>query len=181
MDAKPAAFPKTVLQATRYFAEPDRALKYAIALRWPDGEVKCPRCGAAAVWFLKATRTWKCSGDHDKQKFSVKVGSIMEDSPLKLDVWLTAIWLIANCKNGISSYELHRDLGITQKSAWFLLQRIRLAMQTGSFEKMGGGGSVEADETFIGGKARNMHQNKRDRMSRKENLGKALVMGLLDR
>lgn len=172
--------PKTLTEAIRYFSDPDVCLEYAKALRWPDGEVRCPRCGSSAVWFLKSTRTWKCSGDHDKQKFSVKVGSLMEDSPLGLDKWLAGIWMLANCKNGISSYEIARDLGITQKSGWFLLQRIRLAMQTGTFEKIAG--EVEVDETFIGGKARFMHAHKRkEKIKGTGGSGKVAVMGLLAR
>jgi transposase-like protein len=176
--------PTTLVEAIRYFANPDVCLRYAKALRWPDGEVKCPHCGSTAVWFLAKSRTWKCSGDHDRKKFSVKVGSIMEDSALGLDKWLTAIWLIANCKNGISSHEIARDLGITQKSGWFLLQRIRLAMQTGTFEKLSG--EVEADETYIGGKARNMHRGKwskirEARAKGRTNAGRAVVMGVLKR
>ncbi len=174
--------PRTLQQAIRYFADPDVCLEYAKALRWPDGTVKCPRCGSADVWFLASTRMWKCSVKHEQRKFSVKVGSIMEDSPLTLDKWLTAMWLLANAKNGISSYELHRAIGITQKSAWFLLQRIRLAMQTGTFEKLGGGGPVEVDETFIGGKARFMHAHKRkEKIKGTGGSGKVAVMGLLAR
>jgi transposase-like protein len=174
--------PKTLQQAIRYFSDPDTCLDAAKSLRWPDGIVTCPRCGSKDVWFLQSTRTWKCSVKHPQQKFSVKVGSIMEDSPLGIDKWLVAIWLLATCKNGISSYEVNRGLEITQKSAWFLLQRIRLAMQTGTFEKMGGGGPVEADETFIGGLARNMHKRDRERKIKGTGgKGKAIVMGLLDR
>ena len=174
--------PRTLKQAVRYFSNPDVCLEHAKALRWPDSVVVCPRCGSKDVWFLASSRLWKCRVKHPQQKFSVKVGSIMEDSPLPLDTWLIAMWLIANCKNGISSYEIKRALGITQKSAWFLLQRIRLAMQTGTFEKMGGGGPVEADETFIGGLARNMHKHKRaQKITGTGGAGKALVVGLLDR
>jgi hypothetical protein len=153
--------PRTLKEAMRYFADPEVALGYAKILRWPDGVVRCPICGSPDVWFLAGSRLWKCKTKHPQRKFSVKVGSIMGDSPLGIDIWLCAIWLLANCKNGISSYEIHRGLGITQKSAWFLLQRIRLAMQTGTFEKMGGSGPVEVDETFIGGKARFMHKDKK--------------------
>jgi hypothetical protein len=174
--------PKTLQEAIRCFADPDVCLEYAKALRWPDGVVKCPHCGSTEVWFLASARIWKCSVKHPLRKFSVKVGSIMEDSPLGIDKWLVAIWLLATCKNGISSYEIHRDLGITQKSAWFLLQRVRLAMQTDTFEKMGGGGPVEADETFIGGLARNMHKGRRaKKITGTGGSGKELVVGLLDR
>lgn len=174
--------PRTLQEAIRYFADPDTCLEYAKQLRWPDGVVTCPRCGSKDVWFLASTRTWKCCVKHPQQKFSVKVGSIMEDSALTIDKWLCAIWLLATCKNGISSYELHRDLGITQKSAWFMLQRIRLAMQTGTFEKMGGGSPVEVDETFIGGKARFMHKHKKaQKIKGTGGSGKVAVMGLLQR
>jgi hypothetical protein len=173
--------PKTLREAIRYFGDPDVALEYAKMLRWPDGIVKCPHCGATDAWFLPSERLWKCRTKHPLRKFSVKVGSIMEDSALPLDTWLCAIWMLANCKNGVSSYEIQRGLGITQKSAWFVLQRIRLAMQTGSFEKMGGG-PIEVDETFIGGKARFMHANKRkEKIKGTGGSGKVAVAGLLAR
>ena len=174
--------PRTLKEAIRYFADPDVALEYAKILRWPDGIVKCPLCGSTRVWFLASSRLWKCQEDHPCRKFSVKKGSIMEDSPLGIDIWLSAIWLLATCKNGISSYEIHRGLGITQKSGWFLLQRIRLAMQTGTFEKMGGSGPVEVDETFIGGKARFMHKDKKaQKIKGTGGSGKVAVAGLLAR
>lgn len=157
------AVPSTLLEAVRYFADPDLALAFMVTLRWPDGEVACPTCGSKAVIFLKTRRIWKCGGDHARKQFSVKVGTIMEDSPIALDKWLSAMWLLANCKNGISSYEVARNLDITQKSAWFLLQRIRLAMNAGTLVKLGGpgGGAVEVDETFIGGAARKMNNKQR--------------------
>jgi transposase-like protein len=171
------SLPKTLMEAIRYFADPDVALSFMASLRWPDGP-ECPRCGSKEYSFLSTRRVWKCKGC--KKQYTVKQGSIMEDSPLGLDKWLCAIWLIANCKNGISSYEIARDLGITQKSGWFLLSRIRLAMQTGSFRKLSG--EVEADETFIGGKARNMHASKRKaKISGTGGAGKVAVMGLLER
>lgn len=171
--------PTTLLQAVRYFADPDRALAFMVELRWPDGQVICPNCGGTEVSFLSSRRVWKCKADHPGRQFSIKVGTIFADSPIGLDKWLPAMWMIANCKNGISSYELGRALGVTQKTAWFMLHRIRLAMQTGTFEM---GGEVEADETFIGGKARNMHKDRRDRRMRKYGtLGKVAVMGLLER
>ncbi len=155
----PAKQPKTLLEAVRYFSDLDMATEFVASLRWPDGPV-CPKCGLVDKkhYYLKTRRVWKCRSC--KKQFSVKVGTIFEDSPLGLDKWLPAVWLIANCKNGISSYELAKDLGIQQKSAWFMLHRIRLAMQTGSFGKLSG--QVEADETYIGGKARNMHKSKRE-------------------
>src|SRR5438270_1775258 len=137
--------PQTLVQAIRYFTEPDTCIQFMIPLRWPDG-ITCPRCGSAAHSYLATRRVWKCKGC--KKQFSIKVGTVMEDSPLGLDKWLAAIWMIANDKNGISSYEIHRGLGITQKTAWFLLHRIRLAMQTGTFQKLSG--TCEADETFVG-------------------------------
>src|SRR5205814_8131937 len=148
--------------------------------------VKYPTCGSKEVSYLSTRRTWKCKQAHEKQQFSVKVGTVMEDSPIKLDKWLCAFWLIANAKNGISSYELHRALGVTQKTAWFMLHRIRLGMQLVGTTKLGGSGApVEADETFIGGKARNMHRSKRERLSRDGGMqgghGKAVVMGILER
>jgi transposase-like protein len=171
--------PKTLQDAINYFANPDVALDFAVSIRWPDG-VKCPRCGSSHLSFTAKRRVWTCEDCPKRQQFSVKVGTIMEDSPLKLDKWLTAIWLISSAKNGISSYALHRALGITQKSAWFLGHRIRLALQSGTMEKMAG--QVEADETYIGGKARLMNaKQKRKRGRGTGGVGKAIVMGLLQR
>jgi transposase-like protein len=150
--------PTTLIEAIRYFADLDVATEFVAKLRWPQGPV-CPRCGSVEHSYLSTRRIWKCKGC--KKQFSVKLGTIFEDSPLGLDKWLPAVWLVANSKNGISSHELGRSLGVTQKSAWFMLHRIRLAMQTGSFDKLDG--EVEIDETFIGGKARNMHRHTRDR------------------
>jgi transposase-like protein len=141
--------PETLLEAVQYFSNPENALQFFVGIRWPKG-VTCPRCGSDKVTFLENAKVWKCRTPHPKQKFSAKVGTIFEDSPIGLDKWLPAMWLTSNCKNGISSYELHRALGVTQKTAWFMLQRIRLAMQQGSIDKMSG--RVEADETFIGAK-----------------------------
>ena len=174
--------PKTLIEAIRYFSDDDTCLSFMVQLRWPDGVVKCPHCGSDAVTFLATQRRWKCHTAHARRQFSVKVGTIFEDSPLGLDKWLAATWLIANAKNGISSYEIHRALGITQKSAWFMLHRIRLAMQNGSLEKLRG--QVEADETYIGGRLRNMHKGKRARMKADDERGlssKTVVMGLLER
>jgi transposase-like protein len=152
-----------------------------IAVRWPDGQVKCPRCGSEKVVYLANQRRWKCYSNHPKPQFSVKVGTVFEDSALGLDKWFSAMWLIANCKNGISSCEVARDLGVTQKSAWHMLQRIRLAMQAGTFEKKLSG-HVEVDETYIGGKARNMHKWKRElAIQGRGSVGKVAVMGLLER
>src|SRR5262245_49269320 len=153
------AAPETLLEAVRHFAAPDVCLNFLAGLRWPDGKVKCPTCGSEHVTFLRTQRRWKCYERHPRPQFSIKVGTIFEDSPLGLDKWLPAVWMIVNDKNGISSYEVARALDITQKSAWFMMHRIRLAMQRGGFDKFSG--HVEADETFIGGKARFMHHGKR--------------------
>src|SRR4051812_20756992 len=150
--------PSTLLEAIRYFADVDVATEFVANLRWPTGPV-CPNCGGVEHSYLSTRRLWKCK--ECKKQYSVKLGTIFEDSALGLDKWLPAVWLIANSKNGISSHELARSLGVTQKSAWFMLHRIRLAMQTGSFQKLDG--EVEVDETFIGGKARNMHKDVRER------------------
>jgi transposase-like protein len=170
--------PDTLVDAIRYFSDADRTLAFWVAIRWPDG-VTCPRCGSTQVSFIKTRRIWKCSQKHGHRQFSAKVGSIFEDSPLGLDKWFTAMWLVANCKNGVSSYEIARALKVTQKTAWFMDHRIRLAMQTGSFEKMKG--EVEADETFIGGLARFMHKDKKAKITGTGGSGKIAVMGLLER
>jgi len=152
--------PKTLQQAILYFSNPDNCLSYLVARRWPNGVV-CPTCGSKKVSFNASRRIWQCSSHHPKRQFSVKVGTIFEDSPIPLDKWLAATWMLTNCKNGISSYEVARALEITQKSAWFMLHRIRLALQDESFGKLSG--QVEVDETFIGGAARFMHADKRKR------------------
>ncbi|SRR6266404_2001150 len=169
-------FPQTLIETVRYFSDPDTALGFMAGLRWPEGPV-CPECASKEYSFLSTRRVWKCK--ECKKQYTVKRGTIMEDSPIPLDKWLCAIWMIANDKNGISSYEIHRGLGITQKSAWFLLHRIRHAMKTGSFDKLSG--QIEADETFIGGKARNMHYSKRGKITGTGGSGKAIVMGMLER
>lgn len=178
-----ARTPETLLQAIRYFSDLDVCQDFLVGLRWPNG-VSCPTCGSADVGYVATRRVWQCKTKHARQQFSVKVGTIFEDSPIGLDKWLAAIWMIANDKNGVSSYEVHRALGITQKSAWFMLHRIRLAMQSESFDKMGGD-PIEADETFIGGKLSNMHSDKRERIrgtARKASIiGKTPVFGLLER
>ncbi len=150
--------PRTLREAIVYFSNPDNAQSAMIELRWPSGKVACPICDSERVTYLANARRWKCYAGHDRAKFTLKTGTLFEDSPLGLDKWLPAIWLIANCKNGISSYEIHRALGVTQKTGWFMLQRIRLAMQNRSFEKIAG--EFEVDESFIGGLARNMHKDK---------------------
>src|SRR5260370_41657741 len=141
--------PKTFLEAVRYFSDPQTCLDFFVALRWPCGVV-CPHCGSHKVTFLANAKLWKCKTAHPRQKFSTKVGTIFEDSPIGLEKWLPAMWLIVNDKNGISSYEVARALGITQKSAWFMMHRIRTAMQRGGFDKMPG--EVEVAETYIRGK-----------------------------
>jgi transposase-like protein len=149
----------TLRDAILYFADFEHCREFMTELRWPDGVVKCPTCGATKLTWLAKQRVWKCYAKHPRPTFTLKTGTIFEDSPLGLDKWLPGAWLLINCKNGISSYEVHRDLGVTQKTAWFMLHRIRLAMQSKTFNKLGG--EVEVDETFIGGKARNMHAAKR--------------------
>src|SRR5438132_8674444 len=178
MEAK-IQLPKTQMEAIQYFADPQNCHDFMVSLRWPNGVI-CPRCGSREIGKLSIPRrVWNCKNKQCPNKqFTAKVGTIFEDSPLGLDKWLTAVWLIVNAKNGISSYELHRAVGVTQKTAWFMLQRIRLAMQDGSIEKMNG--QVEADETFIGGLARNMHKGKR-KVKGTGVVGMAAVMGLLER
>jgi len=169
--------PETLLEAIKFFADQDVSLAFVAKLRWPNG-VTCPRCDAGDPSFLSTRKIWKCKGC--KKQFSAKVGTIFEDSPLGLDKWLPALWMVINCKNGISSYEMARDLGVTQKSAWFMNHRIRLAVQEGTFEPMSG--EVEVDETYIGGLARNMHKDKRaEKITGTGGAGKTAVMGLLER
>ena len=172
--------PKTLLQAIRHFSSFKHCREFMMELRWPDGKVICPRCESDRVIWLAKARVWKCYGKHDHAKFSLKTGTIFEDSALGLDKWLAAVWLIVNCKNGISSYEIASHLGVTQKSAWFMGHRIRLALHAGSFDKLTG--EVEVDETFIGGKARNMHvAQRRRRITGTGGKDKTAVMGVLER
>lgn len=176
--------PKTLQEAIVYFADPNNCFNYVRAWRWPDGVVICPTCKGAKVKFLENQKKWQCGSHHTKRQFSVKVGTIFEDSPLGLDKWLVAMWLVANCKNGISSMEIHRALGITQKSAWFMEQRIRLSMRDDFYGKKLGdnGGEIEVDESFIGGKARNMHVSERKRrITGTGTKDKTAVMGILER
>ena|SRR5487761_1104452 len=171
--------PKSLQEAIVYFSDADRCLEYLRIRRWPKGVV-CPTCGNQKVGFLMNQRKWQCGSHHPKRQFTIKVGTIFEDSPLGLDKWLCAMWLLVNCKNGISSYEVARDLGISQKSAWHMMHRIRLAVHAGSFDKLTG--EVEVDETFIGGKARNMHLSKRKRrITGTGGKDKTAVMGILER
>ena len=171
--------PKTLQDAILYFSDPVRCREYVVVRRWPGG-VTCPRCGNQKVKFQEKYNRWQCSTRHDRRQFTVKTGTIFEDSPLGLDKWLCAMWLVVNCKNGVSSYEIHRAIGVTQKTAWFMDHRIRLALTMGSVEKLSG--EVEADETFIGGKARNMHAAKRARrITGTGGKDKTAVLGVLER
>ncbi|HVT57178.1 MAG TPA: IS1595 family transposase [Thermoanaerobaculia bacterium] len=170
--------PDTLLEAAQFFSSPDISLAFVARLRWPDGVVTCPRCEAAEATFLSTRRLWKCRSC--KKQFSAKVGTIFEDSPIPLEKWLPALWLVVNCKNGISSYELGRALGVSQHTAWFMGHRLRLAVQAGGFRMLSG--EVEVDETYIGGKARFMHKDKRaEKITGTGGMGKAAVMGLLER
>lgn len=177
--------PKTLQEAITYFADLDTCIQYLAAKRWPDDVVVCPICGRKDAAYVEARRVWQCRSRHPKAQFSIKVGTILEDSPIALGKWLTAMWMIANCKNGVSSWEIHRAIGVTQKTAWFMLHRIRMAMGHDASHQLGGedGGPVEVDETFIGGKPKNMHASRRHKMMTAENgdSGKTIVMGLLDR
>jgi transposase-like protein len=171
--------PKTLQDAILHFGDPDNCLNYLAAKRWPNGVV-CPTCGSEDVLFLANQSRWKCRQKHDRPQFSVKVGTVMEDSPIGLDKWLMAMWQIVNCKNGISSYEIHRAIGVTQKTAWFLDHRIRFALGMEAGNRLSG--QVEADETFIGGKARNMHAAKRAvKITGTGGRDKTAVMGILER
>lgn len=175
----PQGPPTTLMEAIRYFRDLDTCTEFVAALRWPDGPT-CSRCQGTEHSYLSSRRVWKCKAC--KYQFSVKVGSIFEDSPIPLDKWLASIWMIANAKNGISSYELGRGVGLTQKSAWFVLHRIRLAMETKTFDKMTG--EVEVDETFVGGKAKFMHRKERRRKisgTGGSTSNKTAIMGMLAR
>lgn len=174
--------PKTLQEATIYFSNADNCVAYLVDRRWPDGNVKCPICGRDDVSYVPARRVWQCKTRHPKSQFSIKVGTIFEDSALGLDKWLMAMWMVANCKNGISSWEMHRTLGITQKSAWHMLHRIRLALGQKFNDKMGGDGPFEVDETFVGPNPQKMHADKRQaRYKALSARPKVPVMGMLDR
>lgn len=171
---------RTLQQAVQYFSNYENCKAVMVQLRWPDGIVKCPQCGSDHVTYLANARVWKCYGKHERPKFSLKTGTIFEDSPLGLDKWLPALWLVVNCKNGVSSCETARDLGVTQKTAWFMNHRLRFALKDGGFTLLSG--EVKADETFIGGKARNMHAEKRKRrITGTGGKDKTAVMGILER
>lgn len=170
--------PHTLQQAIIYFSDADRAFQYALNLRFPDGVVSCPRCGSEKHSFIKTRKVWFCSGC--KKQFSLKVGTIFEDSPIGLDKWMRAYWVLCNSKNGVSSCEIARTIGVTQKTAWFMMHRIRSTMHDDCIAKLSG--EVEADETFIGGKARNMHISKRvRRITGTGTKDKTAVMNILER
>lgn len=179
--------PKTLQQAIQFFTDPENCRKFMIAMRWEDGVVRCPQCDSDKVSYLEKSRLYFCPANHPRQKFSLKVGTVLEDSPIGLDKWLPVFWMLSNCRNGVSSYEIARAVGVTQKSAWFMLHRIRLAMQSGSLLKLGyQGGPVEMDETFIGGKVKNMHKSKKPKgpgVSGKPVAGtaKTIVVGMVER
>jgi transposase-like protein len=178
--------PMTLQEAIQYFSSPVNCHEYLVARMWPDGKVTCPRCGSENVKFSAKHNRWQCGSHHERRQFTLKTGTIFEESPLGIDKWLTAMWILVNSKNGVSSWEVSRTLGVTQKSAWFMMHRLRSALQDGSTVKLGAnGGPVEVDETFIGGKARNMHKSRRLRLSAKSGMqggnSKAVVMGMLQR
>ena len=178
--------PKTLQEAITYFAKPENCIEYLAERRWPDGKAKCPTCGREDVAYMPARRVWQCKSRHPKSQFSIKVGTIFEDSPIGLDKWLAAMWMIANCKNGTSSWEIHRTLGVTQKTAWFMLHRIRLALKDDRTHKFGFGGPVESDEAFIGPNPAKMHKSRKAKIQARDGMkggfvGKTAVQGILDR
>ena len=181
--------PKTLQQAIKYFSDPQNCMDWLKAKRWPDGVPVCPHCGRKDATYLPAVQKWQCKSAHKTRQFSARVGTIFEDSPIPLEKWLVALWMACNCKNGISSYELHRTIGVTQKTAWFMLHRIRLMMQDdpgyGHMTKIGGSGSeVEVDEAFVGPNPKNMHKDRRLRYNqqcKETGRGGVAVMGMLDR
>lgn len=164
--------PKTLIEAVTFFSDKTNAVNYLSAKRWPNG-VTCPACASHDVTALKTRQLWQCKGC--RKQFSVKVGTIFEDSPLPLGKWLTASWMLMNCRNGVSSCEIARSVGVTQKTAWFMMHRIREAMKNGSIEKLSG--TVEVDETFVGGSKKNRHESK----NRKKAYDKAIVFGAVER
>jgi transposase-like protein len=190
----PTETPKTLQQAIVYFADPDNCIAYMVERRWPDGVVKCPTCGSEKVTYIAKRRVWQCKARHAKCQFSVKVGTIMEDSPIALDKWLMSMWMVANCRNGVSSHEIARSIAVTQKSAWFMLHRIRLAMKETAPDKFGHheGGEVEVDEAYVGAKVKNMHYSRKMKIQKEltevpawksttRYAGKTPIMGMFDR
>lgn len=180
--------PRSLQEAIAYFADSERAFQYAVSVRWTDGNVTCPRCGQAKHSFVKTRKLWFCYVC--KKQFTAKVGTVMEDSPIGLDKWMIAFWMLANCKNGVSSYELHRALKVRQQTAWFMLHRIREAMRDNPTVKFGGaGGAVEADETFVGPNPMKMHKSRKIKLQQirgeqrrgDRHVGKTAVAGILDR
>jgi len=170
----------TLQEAIVYFSDFENCKRVTVQLRWPDGVAKCPHCGSEKVAWLARARVWKCYAKHERPTFTLKTGTIFEDSPIGLNKWLPALWLVVNCKNGISSCETARDLGVTQKTAWFMNHRLRFALTEGGSGLLTG--EVEADEPFIGGKARNMHASKRARrITGTAGKDKTAVMGILER
>ena len=180
--------PKTLQQAIQYFSDEQVCIDAVAAMRWPDGP-RCPDClgeNAKNPYYIKTQKRWKCR--YCRRQFSVKVGTIFEDSPIQLQKWLPALWLLISCKNGVSSWEIHRALGVSQKTAWFMLHRLRLAMKSPDMgTKLGSndGGEVEVDETFVGGLVKNMHKDRKLRATQKGGVGphgnKVIVQGILDR
>lgn len=152
--------PQSLIEAVRHFSSLDVCHAYMLKVKWPDGKPVCLKCGGAEVGEIKSRRMLQCRNKDCRKQFGAKLGTIFEDSPLGLDKWFVGVWCIANAKNGISSCELARALNVTQKTAWFMLHRIRMAMKTSTFDKLSG--EVESDESFIGGKAENMHRERRD-------------------
>ncbi len=170
--------PETLIEAVRFFSDKAVCLDYMKQIKWPDGKIACPKCASDNIGVITTRDIYKCRAC--KKQFSAKVDTIFEDSPLGLDKWFVAVWMIANCKNGISSLELHRALHVTQKTAWFMLHRIRLAMRSGSFRKLDN--VVESDETYVGGRAENMHKAKREKkILGRGGVGKTIVHGVIER
>jgi len=180
--------PQTLQDAICYFADPANCRDYLIRRLWSDGKMRCPRCRSNNVKFSEKYNRWQCASHHERRQFTLKTGTIFEDSPIGLDKWLTTLWMLVNCKNGVSSWEIHRTIGVTQKTAWFMLHRLRTILEReDDGTKLGGtsGGEVEVDETFVGGKSRNMHRDKRARYAALGAIGgvtgKTAVQGILDR
>jgi transposase-like protein len=172
---------KTLQDAIEHFLAPQNAIDYMVRLRWPDGVVVCPTCGGKDVTWMPTRSLFQCRTRHPKRQFSVKVGTTFEDSPIALGKWLLIGWMLANCRNGISSHEVARTIGITQKSAWFMLHRLREAAQDED-HKEPLFDEVECGETYVGGKSKNMHARKRaQRITRPGVHDKTPVMGILQR